>query len=637
MRLPLSWLRDFVDVPVDARALAERLAMRGFETASVEERPAPPAAPWASPVDGDAVIDFEITANRPDCFSVLGLAREVATTWSLDLRTPGAAPGLERPALTVGESDAVSVTIEDPDLCPRYAAAVADVTLGPSPAWLAARLEAAGVRPISNIVDITNYVLLEIGHPTHAFDLARLGGQALRIRRAKPGETLTTLDGVARTLADDMLVIADADRAQAVAGVMGGATSEVSQASKRVVFESAYFKPTSVRRTSKRLGLMTEASARFERGGDINAPLLALERIAALLERLGAGRIVGPVVDRYPAPRGPVTIRLRRDRLASLLGVRVADEEVVRIFGGLGFTVAADGDGWAVTVPTFRVDLIREADLIEEVGRHYGYDQLPPVFPVPQAPPAPPDPRVARDRDVRRVLLAAGLSEAFTYSFIEQRAHEAFGLADEREVVAIANPLSGKFEVLRRSLLPGLTDALAHNRRHQRRDVRLFEVGACFSASGGEVRKAGLAWTGAVADDHWSGTRRDVDFFDVKGLVERLAEVLRVPVTVEPADDPLLVPGRAARIVVNCRTSSRAPARPAGPATAGHGRGAGAAGRRRRLCRGARPRRRLGRAPRHRAGGRPGRGGGRPAAPVPVGGARRVPAGRCRLACIHRS
>ncbi|HVC21043.1 MAG TPA: phenylalanine--tRNA ligase subunit beta [Vicinamibacterales bacterium] len=555
MRILLSWLRDFVDVPADARALAERLAMRGFETASVEPIALPAVPPWAAPAADDAVIDFEITANRPDCLSLLGMAREAGTAYDRPLRPLGEAPGLDRMALPAGESDAVSVTLDAPDLCPRYAAAAADVRVGPSPAWLALRLEAAGVRPISNVVDITNYVLLELGHPTHAFDLDRLGGRALRIRRARPGEMLVTLDGVSRTLADDMLVIADADRAQAVAGVMGGAAAEVSSATRRVVFESAYFTPTSVRRTSKRLGLMTEASARFERGADINAPLLALERIGALLRLIGAGTIVGHVVDRYPAPRGPVTIRLRRARLASLLGVQVADGEVERIFRGLGLDAARLADGWDVTAPTFRVDLRREADLVEEVGRHYGYDRLPAVFPVPAAPPAPDDPRVSRDRLVRRVLLAAGLSEAMTYAFIEQRAHEAFGLADQ-DVVPIANPLSASFEVLRRSLLPGLVEAVARNRHHQQRDVRLFELGARFSATDGETRGVAVAWTGAAADGHWSGTGRDVDFFDVKGLVERLADVLRLPVRVAPIAHPALVPGRAGALLVEAASAS---------------------------------------------------------------------------------
>ncbi|MGH3171227.1 MAG: phenylalanine--tRNA ligase subunit beta, partial [Trebonia sp.] len=478
-------------------------------------------------------------------------------TWNRPLRHLGEAPGLQRLALAAGESDAVRVTIEDAEKCPRYSAAVADVAIAPSPAWLTARLEGAGVRPINNVVDITNYVLMETGQATHAFDLDRLSGQTLRIRCARPGETVTTLDGVVRTLDAEMLVIADADHAQAVAGVMGGAASEVSGTTRRVVFESAYFAPTMVRRTSKRLGLMTEASARFERGADINATLVALERIGALLEQVSAGRIAGNIVDRYPAPSGPVRIRLRRQRLRSLLGVPVADEDVVRIFQSLGFEITPASDtreshsGWDVTTPTFRVDVRREADLVEEVGRHYGYDRLPAVFPAPQAPPAPSDPRLARDEMVRRLLLAAGVSEAVTYTFIERSLQEAFRLGADSDVVGIANPLSGKFDVLRRSLIPGLVEAVAHNRRHQRRDVRLFELGARFSAAKGEHRAVGIAWTGAACDPHWSRSGRDVDLFDVKGVIEAVAAALGVPVRCEPTSAAPLADGRAATVLVD--------------------------------------------------------------------------------------
>src|SRR5580704_16497937 len=243
MRLLVSWLRDFVDVTASGEDIAEGLSLRGFEVASVERR------------GDDAVIDLEITANRPDCLSVLGLAREVATLYDLPLTLPSTVDGAKvalKPA-PLGESGRLSVTIEDADLCPRYVAAVADVSIGPSPVWLASRLLAAGIRPISSIVDITNYVLIELGHPMHAFDLSTLAGSEIRVRRARPGEAVTTLDGASRTLEPDMLVIADATRAQAVAGVMGGASSEVTEATKTVAFESAYFKPASVRRTSKRL------------------------------------------------------------------------------------------------------------------------------------------------------------------------------------------------------------------------------------------------------------------------------------------------------------------------------------------------------------------------------------------------
>jgi phenylalanyl-tRNA synthetase beta chain len=548
MRLVLSWLREFVDVKASAEEIAEKIGLRGFEVASIEVLEG-----------GDAVIDFEITANRPDCLSVLGLAREVATAFDLPLVLPATAAGaaVRLASVPTGTSDRLKVMIDDADLCPRFAAALAEVTVGLSPAWMAARLQAAGVRPISSIVDITNYVNLERGQPMHAYDLSRVAGAELRARRAKPGELVTTLDDVERQLEPDMLVIADRDRAQGIAGVMGGAASEVSAATTMVAFESAYFQPASVRRTSKRLGLKTEASSRFERGADVNGQVVALQRAIALMEQIGAGRPVDAIIDCYPQPRGPKTLHLRRARLGLVLGIAVPDQDVVRILRGLGLDVTPAHDGWDAVAPTFRVDLLREADLIEEVGRHYGFDKLEATFPVTTQPAPPPDPRVPRDRLVRRVLTAAGCSEAVTFGFIERKAADLLSgtlLASSSnpevsavEPIMIANPLSAKFDTLRPSLLPGLVDAVAHNRRHGRRDVRLFEIGTRFSPAG-ETRGAAVAWTGSGTSEHWSGGSREVDFFDVKGIVEHLCDALMVPIRFAPVRLPFLVAGQAASI-----------------------------------------------------------------------------------------
>ena len=543
MKLVLSWLRDFVDVTASAEDVAHTLALRGFEVASIQ--------PLA---DDDAVIDFEVTANRPDALSVLGLAREVATAYDLPLALPGAEAAVRTrlAALPTGTSDRITVSIEDEELCPRYAAAVAQVRVRPSPGWLAARLQGAGVRPISNIVDITNYVNLELGQPMHAFDLARIAGAEIRPRRARPGETIRTLDGIERKLEPDMLVIADRERAQAIGGVMGGADSEVSTTTATVAFESAYFKPASVRRTSKKLGLKTEASARFERGADIGGQVVAIQRAIALMQQIDAGEAAGSIVDVYPKPRQPQRLRLRRERLARLLGASVPDAEVGRILRGLGLDVTPAGDGWDAIAPTFRVDLLREVDLIEEVGRHYGFDRLEATFPVVTRPAQAPDPRIPRDRMVRRVLTSAGFSEAVTFGFIEAKAVDDFqkeppSVSSDR--VGIANPLSAKFDTLRPSLLPGLVDAVAHNRRHGRRDVQLFEIGTRFAPSG-ETRSVAVAWTGAGAAEHWSGGAREGDFFDVKGVIEHLCDALGVASRFEPIREPYLVPGQAAAIVV---------------------------------------------------------------------------------------
>jgi phenylalanyl-tRNA synthetase beta chain len=552
----VSWLRDFVEVREPAAELAHLLSMRGFEPAAIEDPPPGPLAPFDSAQGGptpsqgsapDAVIDLEITANRPDCMNVLGIAREVSTAYSRPLQNlPAAAPS------TTSSTDApLAVTIEDPDLCPRYAAAVAEVTIGQSPAWLANRLLAAGVRPNNPIVDVTNYVMIELGQPMHAFDLDKLDGRELRIRRARAGERIRTLDGAERELTAGMLVIADAKRPQAIGGVMGGHDSEVGHATRRIAFESAYFTPSSVRRTSKRLGLKTEASARFERGADIGAPVWALTRACALMESIGAGRVLGGVIDRYPEAQPPARVRLRERAIERHLGQRVDREEASRILRHLGFTLQDAADGWTVAVPSFRVDVTREIDLVEEIARHAGYDRLPATFPVLRTVPRPSDPRIDADRLVRQILTGAGFAEAVTFAFIESQAASAF--APLAEIVAIAHPLSEKFAVLRPSLLPGLVESVGYNRRREHRTVRLFEIGRRFHASGGETRTVGLAWTGAGSAEHWSAKPRDVDVFDLKGVVERLcdsfrlkASFVRFPEDAEGAR--YLVAGRSARV-----------------------------------------------------------------------------------------
>ena len=554
MKVLFSWLREFVDVPGTAADVAARMSVRGFAVEDIEG------------AGDDAVIDFEVTANRPDCLSILGMAREVATAYELPLREPATeAPGPVSPALAgsrasdpdrsvavrgsgSSDPDMVKIVIDDPDLVPRYAGALADVIVGPSPAWMQARLKSAGVRPISNVVDITNYVLLELGQPMHAFDLTKIGGGEIHVRRARAGERIRTLDGHTRTLAPEMLVIADVSIPIAVAGVMGGADSEVGPSTTSIVFESASFNANSVRRTSKALGLKTEASTRFERGVDPNLPAVAMRRACALLEATGAGHAPGQVVDVYPAATAPRQLELRRDRLDGLLGVPVPEADVARILGSLGFTLAPAGDGWTVSVPTRRVDVVREVDLIEEVARHYGFDRIPATFPALRSAAPPMDPRIVRARQLRMLLTGAGFSEAVTFGFIEESAAGPF--AAEGDVAPIANPLSETFAVLRPSALPGLLDALAHNRRREQRDVRLFEIGNVFSKRCGERRSLALAWTGASDLPHWSGPVSDVSFFDLKGAVERVCRGLRVEeATLVPHAEPWLVAGQSAALL----------------------------------------------------------------------------------------
>jgi phenylalanyl-tRNA synthetase beta chain len=535
VKIVYPWLQDLVRVPDSAERAAETISLRGFEVASVEQGDLP-------------VIDFEITANRPDCLSHIGLAREASAIYGLPLTLPD----MPMPAAATRGSEGahlqLDVRLEDADLCPRFCAQVFEVRLGPSPAWLATRLIAAGVRPISNIVDVTNYVMLELGQPMHAYDMNALAGRALVIRRARAGERLKTLDGVDRPLDPEMLVIADAAHASGVAGVMGGQGSEIGSQTRVIALESAYFHPPSIRRTSKRLGLKTEASIRFERGADVNAPPLSIARAAALFTQLGAGNPISPLIDRYPAPKPPRLVHLRSSRIARLLGQAVPDADVPRILEPLGFDVAVDTTSqepaWHVVVPSFRVDVSREADLIEEVGRHHGFDRLPVTFPALTTPQPAPPPEVLRDRRVRHVLTGAGFSESSTFAFIEKDAALPFCEAGV-EPAPIANPLSEKFAVLRPSLLPGLLDSAAHNRRRERKDIQLFETGSRFTHDG-EGRAAAFVWSGAAEGPHWSQPTRMTDFFDVKGVVEQICDAFEVAVTFAPATTGYLVAGRAA-------------------------------------------------------------------------------------------
>ena len=536
MKVLLSWLREFVDVRESADEIARVMSLRGFAVEGIERVG-----------DGDPVLDFEVTGNRPDCMSMVGMAREIATAFQLPLADTATADLAAGPPPGARQSSLITITLDNPDLCPYYAGGIADVMVGPSPDWMQARLKAGGVRPISNIVDVTNYVLLELGQPMHAFDYARLEGPAIRVRTAREGERMKTLDGQDRGLSSDMLVIADAKRPVGIAGVMGGADSEVTGSTRSIVLESAYFSPQSIRRTSRRLGLKTEASTRFERGTDRMLPGIALHRACVLLEQIAAGRARGEVIAGTTTDVVPRVLLLRRARIASLLGIAVPDADIARILTSLGFDLTVSADGWSVSVPPRRVDVSREVDLIEEVARHHGFDRIPGTFPAVHRPPAAVDPRITRARQLRSVLTGAGFFEANTFGFIGASAAKSFH--DEADLVAIANPLSENFGVLRPSCLPGLVDAVAYNRHRQQRDVRLFETGACFSRARGEHRTAAAAWTGVVGDDHWAGGTRPVDFFDIKGVAERIASTLGLEGTrTEPAQRSWLVPGRAASL-----------------------------------------------------------------------------------------
>ncbi|HEX2025896.1 MAG TPA: phenylalanine--tRNA ligase subunit beta [Actinomycetota bacterium] len=471
----------------------------------------------------EPVLDLEILANRADLLSIVGVAREVSAITGEELRLPEttASESIERAA------SAATVEVEDSDGCPRYLARVIrEVTLGPSPLAVQVRLAAAGVRPVSNVVDATNYAMVELGQPLHPFDLHRLAGRGIVVRRARADERLVTLDGIERRLDPEDLLICDVERPVGIAGVMGGSNTEVSEETADVLLEAAWFSPTSIFRTSRRLGLRTEASVRFERGVDPEGVAPAAARAAALIAEWSGGRVLSGSIDvGEPPPRRSVTVRAQRTSL--LLGVPVSPVEVRQALGRLRVPATEEGDIVTAEVPPFRVDLEREVDLVEEVGRITGYDRVPSALPgIRQAGGAEPPTRI-RER-VRDLLAGAGLYEAISNSF--GPAGDAELGAEDRTPVRIANPISSDEAFLRTSLLPGLLRAARRNVSHRRVSVRLFDVGTVFAAgdpSPDEGERVAALVTGPVTEG-WSADRRMQDFLDAKGILEHLLDGLGV-------------------------------------------------------------------------------------------------------------
>jgi phenylalanyl-tRNA synthetase beta chain len=491
----------------------------------------PPGTPFleAMPI-ADTRLELDVTPNRPDLLSHAGLARDLGAATGRHVKLPAFGtvaakpPRAARASGAAGATAGVRVAIEDAAGCPRYLAAVLrGATVGPSPAWLKARLEAAGSRSINNIVDATNYILLEVGQPLHAFDLAKLAGPAIVVRAARPGEAIVTLDGARRALTPSMTVIADAQVAQAVAGVMGGAASEVSAGTTDLLLECAYFDPRRTRATRRALGLSTEASHRYERGIDHDALPENLARALDLLVQVAGGAVDGVPVDVYPAPIPPTTIFLRDKRVSHLLGVEIPRTELERVLTALGCVVSPKEDRLAVQVPTCRPDLTREVDLIEEVARIVGYDRFPDEM-RPQRPGVVPDaPAEQLAGRLRRVLTSLGVHEAILASL---------GPKHDERCVELANPLSQEEAFLRAALMPGLVRRTEHNWRMQQRDVRLFEIGTTFLTSAGPLPEEQLhvaaVLTGARRPPHWGEPAPgDADLFDVKLLFEAAVAVAR--------------------------------------------------------------------------------------------------------------
>jgi len=548
MKASLNWLETYVKPNLPAYELAQRFTAAGLPVDAV------------TPNNGDFIFDFDLTTNRPDALCHFGLAREAAVLTGAQLSFP--AIHLTEQA-TAGESPPVHVHIAAPELCHRYAARlIQGVRVGPSPDWLVRRLASVGQRSINNIVDVTNFVLLELGHPLHAFDFERLAGRCIVVRTAQPGETIVTLDGVHRALSPEMLMICDAERPVAIAGIMGGADTEISPTTTCVLLESAWFDPTSIRTTARKIGLQTEASRRFERGADFENVRRAIDRCAQLIVEVAGGAVVGGPLDVIAKTRTPVTVRLRYARIAALTGVEVTPSKAADILTGLGFELVTEDEGeseWIV--PSFRVDVSIEEDLIEEVVRHVGYDAIPATLPAWNGA-GEYLPGEERRRILRQTLLAHGFYEAISFSWCSGEVLSAIGAPPG---LPIANPLDQQENELRTSLLPGLLAAVARNFRFGIDDVRLFEIGKVFTHAGGrltETEHLALAITGRNLPDDWRGQPTGENFHTLKGILELLCDVLHCSsmtfaAPVEGTTLPGFLPGQAALLQVAGQTVGR--------------------------------------------------------------------------------
>lgn len=506
----------------------------------------------------DVILELNVTPNRADALSHLGVAREVAALLGTPLKKPQAA--LKESATPA--AGAISLRIDDPQRCWRYAARVIEgVKVGPSPKWMQERLKACGVRAINNLVDITNYVLLEYGQPLHAFDLDKVGGAQIVVRTAKAGEVLKTLDDKERTLHAEDLLICDRDRAQVLAGVMGGAHSEVTPATTRVLLECATFQPTTVRRSSKRHALHTESSHRFERGTDVSAVPEVLDRAAALMAELAGGTVLAGRVDAYPTPKAPKRVTLRTKRVEEVLGTPVPEAECHQILAALGFACVNAKAGVAdFDVPLARVDVGGEEDLIEEIARVRGFETIPTALPRGLSQLEPERPLATVERALRRALAGQGYDEVVNYSFVAKKELAAFGEAGA--AIALTNPLSEEQSVMRTTLLPSLVANVQRASRHQAAGVRFYELARTYrpNPEGGRgtvpvaietYELAGAIWGARDGATSWTDKDAAADFYDAKAAVEAVLHGLRIRgATYEPLESAWYHPRASALVRV---------------------------------------------------------------------------------------
>jgi phenylalanyl-tRNA synthetase beta chain len=532
MKISIDWLKDYIALDRPATEVIDRLNDIGMLVDEWEE------------TEGDAVLELETYANRPDTLGHLGVARELAATLGLPLSARD---------VSIVESDRqiaeyFDIQILDSGLCPRYCGMIIDgIEVGPSPHWMQKRLRAMGLTPVNNVVDVTNYVLFATAQPIHAFDLAKLKGDTIIVRRAKRNERLRTLDEKDVTLSQDMLVIADEKDPVALAGVIGGEEAAVSETTRAVLIESAYFDPVSVRQTWKKAGIQTDASYRFERGADIGFPPRAAMLAASLLTRMGGVAYQG-VLDVYPKPPRPKTVVIRHHRILELLGVEIDEGFVIKTLKDLEFQVKEQQPGiWQVTVPSFRVDIEREADLIEEIARFFGYENIPARLPAMDNVDLSTGAIRTRETGLRQLMFHHGFDEVVNYSFMDPARQEL--LQHNREAIAIRNPISTRAALLRTTLLDGLLGNVVWNKNRGADGVHVFELGHIFSRVEENRREqqamAMITW-GTMGVPHWQGRSCKADFFLLKGVCESLMTQMDYgPVSFQNQDHPFFETGDA--------------------------------------------------------------------------------------------
>ncbi len=552
MRASFIWLKEFVYLDRDVKEVAHALTMTGLEVEGIDD------------IDGDSILEINVTPNRPDCLSILGIARELSAIYEIPLN-------LKTHAINEVKGKLPDIRILQPELCQRYACRpILDVNVQPSPLWMQKRLEAHGFRPINNIVDVTNYVLIEMGHPLHAFDYDRIKGNELLVGRLKHKDNFLTLDGIEREISPDMLLIMDRERPIAIAGVMGGENTEVTSDTRNILLESAYFSPSSVRRTSRALNLRTDASYRFERGTDIEGLVMALNRAAQLISELAGGSVLEKI-DVYPDVYIYQTIDLSTKKLNSVLGTGLRTDYIADTLKRLNLTIEGVGEDMKVTPPTYRRDIRRDIDLIEEVARLYGYDRILTTLPAGRMLPLKSSERAIVQR-IKDIVRGCGYTEVINYSFLDPVSLDTLHLpeADRRmRLIRILNPLRKEEEALRTTLVPALIDNLILNIRRAQKDIRLFEVSKVFFSTKDEMSTgspknlspsgvkevltlAGILFKG---EQHLLWKNNVGEFFRLKGCIESIFFDLKITdysfQTVSGNHvEPFLHPNKSARVAV---------------------------------------------------------------------------------------